>query len=375
MLTYELSWSDLYPDQNLIATIFLSISIGISYFFSYFFYNLNKSKYRHRSITSLNTRFWLLFNTTIIIFIAECIYNGGIPILQMLSNNGYDYTQFGIPVLHVAYVGYYSAFSVCCFDRYLNNNDRRWLYGTALGLALSILIVNRGAFLITFFSLLLLYLFYRGTIKKAINLVIIVALVFYAFGYLGGKRLESSGYSNESAILIIGKATKDFIDSPIPNEYFWSYLYITSPLANLNNGANYQTSNRAGLSDVIAYQILPDFISKRIYSETEAYQFRPNLITPELNVATFYGRSIGMYGFLGSTILFFWYLIFTIITALFLGKRYFLPGIAILSSMSAMLIFDNMLVFSGCLFQLASIILLGMITKNDKKNYSRSYYI
>jgi len=66
-------------------------------------------------------------------------------------------------------------------------------------------------------------------------LPIVVVCLLYLFGVLGTlrqSRAAHTGYDN-TLILKSGKASEAFTHSPIPNEFFWAYVYMASPLANL----------------------------------------------------------------------------------------------------------------------------------------------
>ena len=298
----------------------------------------------------------------VLFFIVETYFNSGIPLLLIISGVEYDYSQYGIPVFHVIFVGGYSAFSLYCWQEFLSKKKLIYFFCACAALIISLLIMNRGAFLISFISMFFLYMSQKGSIKKISISIFIFIFVFYGFGLLGEKRMAASGYVEDHAILKIGDASSSFLDSKIPNDFFWGYLYLTSPLANLQYEISNRVDDSGKFTDLIGYQIFPDFISKRLYTEEEIQKFLPLQIAPELNVTTFYGKAYQIFGWFGCIFMFIWYLSFCYFFLFFFKRsKYKIAVYSILSAMSALLIFDNMLVFSGCLFQLFWFLIIQIV--------------
>ncbi len=158
----------------------------------------------------------------------------------------------------------------------------------------------------------------------------------------------SSGYKDEDAIIKIGQASSGYLKTNLPSETFWAYLYMTSPYANLENEVKKREVNNQYNWDIfINYEILPDFISKR----TDFENSKSNLLTDELNVRTMYGGAINKAGFLGGVVIYFWYILAVIMTSKLVRNEYFIPTVISLSTLSCFLMFDNVLKFSGFVFQ------------------------
>ncbi|WP_416327266.1 oligosaccharide repeat unit polymerase, partial [[Eubacterium] hominis] len=107
-------------------------------------------------------------------------------------------------------------------------------------------------------------------------------------------------YKNYSSSMIttLGKQN-DKYPIWIPNEYFWTYIYLTSPLANLNyNVNNYLPS--FNLKDY-TLEFVPDFIRLRLpnYEKIE-----PNLQVSSLNVSTQFLKPYLTMGFFGVYIIY-----------------------------------------------------------------------
>ncbi|HFD8467579.1 hypothetical protein [Escherichia coli] len=251
-------------------------------------------------------------------------------------------------------MGYISALAVVSFENYLKFRRLSFLLGFMLPIIVTLLIVNRGALLLIIFPMAFVYINHLSK-SKSLNVnakVIGCVLVFIgivAFGYLGDKRMISSGYTDEKAILQIGKA--DPVFEYMPTGFFWVYLYASSPIANLIEQESSNNYDKGDLLDFIPGAILPDFISKYTSPNIdERYEF--NKITPELTVSTGFGRAVVILGDAGFYLLTIW-MIFIIVLFGWLNRDFYIrSACAILSSISVLMIFDNMFIFSSCVMQL-----------------------
>ena len=192
--------------------------------------------------------------------------------------------------------------------------------------------------------------------SKIIKVLATLCAVIFVFGVLGNLRMISSGYKEDDAIIKIGQASNSYLKMNLPSEIFWAYLYLTSPYANLENEVkrrefNYQYNPKA----YFIYEIFPDFVSKRFDLENS----KSNLLTDELNVNTMYGGSINKMGFGGALGLYFWFIFAVLITPKLVSKEYFIPTLILLSALSSMLVFSNVLKFSGFVFQFFILIIFS----------------
>jgi hypothetical protein len=186
--------------------------------------------------------------------------------------------------------------------------------------------------------------------------------LLYLFGIAGNVRSMHQAGRTESItssdiILTIGDAKGSFRKSIIPKEYFWAYLYISSPLANLQRTIADSDSvdlTFGRLLSFINFEIFPDFVSKRISKFLEVKKMGINRITPALAVGTVYAGSYVYLNWLG-LVLMFSCTIFASFIYIILLKRdstFFITGIAILNTLVLFNMFSNMFSFSGVSFQL-----------------------
>ena len=350
---YSLRWSYLQPLLTFELVIFFFVTFLISVLglicFQKFFYNdgyiLNYD----------SNKFIFIF-----IFlgaIAELGHQGAVPLVEILKGANYDYTGFGIPTFHVFFLPYISAVGILSFYRYLVEKNKMKLYVFLFSILFLILIVNRGALIFSFISTTLIYLKYKGgiSVKKICLTSIAMLIVLYLFGVIGNYRMISSGYQTEDVIISLGQATPEFYNSPVPNEFFWSYLYVVTPLANLQYQVN-NTPVNTDYTDVLKYHLMIDFLQKRVFPDEDK---QLHLIADEFNVSTMYGEIVQKSGFTGLYIVFFWFLICIFLIAIITPLRYRSPVFALLCSLAILTCFTNVITFSGFILQPILLSILG----------------
>jgi hypothetical protein len=216
--------------------------------------------------------------------------------------------------------------------------------------------MNRGALLITITSILIIILISLKLIKLKNILILIMLLIILAFifGNLGDVRLKSEDY-----FASISQPSEEFEQYNIPKLYLWSYIYITSPLGNLQLTINQREGK--SLSGFIASCMIPDFIAKHLKINSNSIE----QIAPFLNVGGVYAKAYANMGWLGMIIMFIFIILFIFNYILFLPRNtpYTITGLAIISALVIFNFFDNMVVFSGFFIPLTYPMLLGLIYK------------
>ena len=384
MVIYSFGWSNLYPKLSaeyilfLISTIIISFILGIhTYNTKIFSFNINiKTNYKGcRRII-----FIIIF-----LFIIECFFARSIPILASLSEiKDVTYTEFGLPIIHVLVV---NGISLCClysYYGYLSANNKyekkNHLKNVALSFIPFFLMFNRGATMICITGCVFLYLMKAKSLKKVFTRLLIFAIaILYIFGLLGNLRSSVDGSSN--LILQVGQATESFKESSIPHEFFWSYIYISSPLANAQNIANNNKNIQLDTNDLlnfIIYEQSPQIISKRLGNGSSISQRKPNLIVDQLTVCSVYGTGYQYIGWGGPILMFLFMIFFLLFNILLIPKNsvYHTLCVAFLCALNLMNIFDNMFIFMGVVPQVLILILISRLKISWKgKNISSILHI
>lgn len=348
LAVYLLEFSNLYPKLGWDVFAFLTITGFASALLSWDVARIRIRQRRVRAVFGHDARIALLICFG---FLLEIAYAGAVPIIASSGSADYDYREFGIPTFHVVLIGVCFFYSVYWWDLYLQGHDRRYGWMAFTGVFWALIIMNRGAMLISLVAFLFAYGNRVGLRKRAWYIGVFVVLIAWGFGVVGEIRTQAMGIVDEDLILTIGDASDRFTGSGIPKNFFWFYLYASSPLANLQNTAN--NISGAGFPLIgMMVDFLPDFISKRLVTEQQVEMVWPILITPQLTVATAYGRPLVTLGWLGPYLLHLYFLgIYSLLVRYVRYSRYGGALVAVFCAQGCLMFFDNMIVFSGAIGQ------------------------
>jgi len=372
LLVYQLDWSYLYPPLSFSLILFLLVTFIISGIIGFYIHKKGILRFMaHRN--TLNTR--LIIVCISIGYLLEFLYARQIPLLSILKNSDVDYQDFGIPTFHVVLVTFTSFYSVYLFYCYIVEKKKAYLfYGISLFI-FPILIFSRGTILLNLSSIFFVYLFsiQKNKLRVYFKIMLIIFVVLMGFGILGNIRtsnqIDKNGTVDLNDIMLgLGEAKPAFENSAIPKAYFWSYLYISSPLANLQCNIN-QTGNLKydlpAFAEYLNSEVNFDFISKRIDATFGLEKPENKLIAPFLTVGTIYSTSYSYVGWIGMSITFVALMLISLLYIAILkpDSPFFVTAISILNTMILFSLFDNMIAFSGLSFQLIYPLLLSVRLK------------
>ena len=374
LLVYQLGWSNIFPKISFGLFLFLLLTSLYSFLVGYFVYNKKFIVYRDISYDKNISVLAVLIFTG---FFLECMYIGHIPLLTVLSGKECDYTTFGIKSFHVFCVTFGSFYTVYIFHVFLSTKRKTCLAICILMFVIPLLTYNRGMFLLNLSSCLFVYLLSIRKLyfKFVVILVLLALLVLYLFGIAGNVRVmhqagRTENITSSDLILKIGDAKDSFKESIIPKEYFWAYIYISSPLANLQKTLEDSDSvdlTFGRLLSFVNFEILPDFVSKRISKFLEVKKMKINQITPALTVGTEYAGSYVYLNWLGLVLMFSYTMFASFIYIILLKKNrtFFITGIAILNTLVFFNMFSNMFSFSGVSLQLVYPLIFSFFRKRN----------
>lgn len=374
LLVYQLGWSNIFPKISFGLVLFLSLTCLYSFLVGCHVYNKKLIVYRD---ISYDKNISIIAVLIVAGFFLEFLYVGHIPLLSILLGKGSDYETFGIKSFHVFLVTFGSFYTVYIFHVFLSIKKKKCLAICILLLVMPLLFCSRGTFLLNLSSCLFVYLLSIRKLyfKVVVVLVLLTLPLLYLFGIAGNVRVmrqagRIKNITSSDIILKAGSAKGGFRESIIPKEYFWAYLYISSPLANLQKTIAESDSadlTFGGLLSFINFEILPDFVSKRISKFLEVEGIGIKRIAPALGVGTVYAGSYVYLNWLG-LVLMFSYAIFASFVYIILLKKdstYFVTGIAILNTLVLFSMFSNMFSFSGVSFQLAYPLVFFLFRKKN----------
>jgi hypothetical protein len=371
MLVYKLGWSTLFPEMKTELVLFLVGSMVVAFFLGVYFHIRRFVSYRP---IGGNRKIPIVVCIIAVLWAMEFAYNGGVPLMMILQGVEYDYTAFGIPTLHVFVVTFSSFFSIYLFHLYLSTKNRWMLFYYLFLMSAGILLFNRGMMMINIVSSLFVYLQYKGRISmgSVLSLLVFSVVILYFFGVLGSLRSahgQEEEYSNDH-ILDIAKADNDFVEGPVPKEYIWAYMYISSPLANLQYNIDKQNTIEQTQRNAVLFinnEFVFDFISKRINVLLNAERVNCLKFVESMTVASVYTNSFIYMGWLGMIIMAVYALTLPVFYLSMLRKKnvFYVTATSILGSLYMYLIFDNMFTFTGLSFQLIYPLLFGRFFKAE----------
>ncbi len=375
LIAYSLGWSELYPPLSLSLLLFLIGTLAVHLYIGTKVWRFRSIEFRP-ILLERDAPPIIITTCLYILWTCEFIYEGGIPLIKILFGQEYNYRLFGIPSLHVFNVTFASFYTVYLFNVYLSRPRKLILALCMINLFAAILIYSRAMFMFNLAGCF--FLLVSSTVK--VNKLLYAALPLVAlallclFGALGTMRVsrEAGESYDRNLFLDIGKATPTFRESLVPKEFFWTYIYVTSPLANLQHNIDTHSGHEVtwqSIAGMVNNEILMDFISKRINQITGSTRKSERTIPGPFNVSTAYSRAFSYCGWIGMIIMGLVILLTPWIYMKLLPAHslFFSTGFAILCTMFLFLAYDNTIRFTGLSFQLVYPVLLDYACKRSAR--------
>jgi hypothetical protein len=158
IILYALGWSDAYPPLSLSLSVFIGCTLIIHFALSQWWIK-KKTITFYKTSPAINPIVITVF--IYLLWIADFIYEGGIPVVKILTNQPYDYRLFGVPSLHVLTVTFSSFYILYLLHVYLSTRSKLILILYIINSFAAILIYSRsmlffnltGSFFLFLFSL------------------------------------------------------------------------------------------------------------------------------------------------------------------------------------------------------------------------------
>ncbi len=374
LLLYPLNWSGYYPPLQASLIIFLLVSFLLSVVAAKKFIkgmDLNDQSLPTSGVRQIGWISGLLYA----LWIVEFVHAGGMPLYLMLAAKSFDYRTFGVPTLHVFLVTFSSFYVSYLFHVFLHSRKRIMLIFYLINLLPALLILNRGMLLMNLSTSLFIYLYSAKSIERLFSVrklpLLAISLVSLSllFGVLGTLRVSHvmKHFYVPSLVYEVGKATPSFRNSIIPSEFFWGYLYFTSPMANLQLTTTRNTPE-ISVNNLLQWgtnEVMLDAASKRINAYYGLSKRENARVAPHLNASTVYAGSFAYAGWYGMGLmnLVLLGLPFLFRRLLNAESKYYITGMALINTLYLFLIFDNMIAFSGFSFQLVYPLLFSWLDK------------
>lgn len=358
-ILYLFGFSTIYPNISFETIIFFVLSFLIAGCLGF---RISKKW----SISNFQVKYHksLIYITTGLIFahILEFIYTGQFPIAGIGSYIEYA----GIPTLHVIIYTFNIFFAVYLFNVIIfARNKKVPIILFIVTLTPAFLILSRGMMVNIAIGCVFVLIYTLGNsidfYKKHLWKVVLLGFLgLYLFGVSGNIRNNTLNQNpnkfESSYIMDVGGASDFFRKSIIPKEFFWGYLYISSPLANFERVVQTHTPNitMESIKNYFANEVVMDFLSKRIFKDGTIDQKNMELIAPTLTVGTGFRGAYYYLGWIGVSLSFSFLMGISYLYMKFLSLNnpFRIVGIAMLANLVALFTFDNMIIYSGMSFQL-----------------------
>ena len=339
LLLYLMGWSRLFPSLSVGLVLFLAITFIIFIISGKVFVRKSTLSLIFKPLNGNLTD--ILFCIIIALGVVNILYMGYIPVLD----RSHDYRDFGMPVTDPLFNSLSIFFSVLLFRSFLDTRKKRFLVYFILILILQLIIFRRSSVVWILASSLILLLLYRKKISLWLIIAVIITLPFfsYCFGLYGNFRSKLS----DTFIMKDLGASNAFMNSGFSYNHYMTYLYVSSPLANLQQNVDHRKNGYSGknFKEFLFYSIIPVSFTLRLEKPLNMFPPECFLISPNLIAGSFYMISFYTLGWIGMFIMAF-YLIFFILFALFIVRKWKTFGLetyTLLSVTVSLLIFSNFL--------------------------------
>lgn len=360
---YQLGWSEIYPSLSYDLLLFF----GLTFVFALLFARLVRPLVAGTGSyqPGLLTKYAGLF--VIATFAIELVLAGGIPLYRVLK--GVNFAEMESTATHLHVFTLWSAYSTIRFADFLYSKRRFYLLEASLPVIFYALLVYRGAAMMTLASWAFIFIIKNNGLKLKHIMMIAIATVcvFYLNGRLGDVRAPGDEVR-------AGQPTLAFRESGIPRTFFWTYLYSTVAVANLQLSVDKTQSNSGTVAEFIVSELIPDTFSRRIMqyvnhrvtsnqgnfiTRDKLYSWEQPQVAPGMNISTIFGRSYGFFGWTGPKIMFSVLSLFIVVYLLLISRSPFrVPCLALLNTLVLFCLFNNMLVSAAIIPQLVWPLLL-----------------
>lgn len=274
-ILFCLKFSEIYPEVSTSLVLFITGACGLFLFMGGALNPVIRGWFHSAKIQIINEQEEFRFSfkpllLIILFFVVEVVYNGRVPLFEMIRGRLYDYRDFTFPVVHVIFTSVTTFYCIKSYFDYLIYQNKRSFIASSICLFIFVLLMYRSYIVFCVLNFLFLFILYKKiSFKKIIKIAGSALLLMYIFGLAGDLRTKAqTGDENFSVENIMGATEADsvFYEQQYLAPLYWAYLYISSPMANfqktINDFENHQ-ENSGGLKFVV-YEVLPDVVGKRV---------------------------------------------------------------------------------------------------------------
>jgi hypothetical protein len=308
IIVYLFGWSSLFPKLSFELIVFFAVTF-ILFLITGYLYFKKKQPISRKLIPGpyLND---IVFSLIIVLCCINVIYMGYLPVFDRSHN----YREFGMPVIDPLFNSLSIFFSVFLFHSILKNRKKRFVFYYVIILIIQALIFRRSAIIWIIISSIFLYIIYKREISLLLILtgVICLPLLSYCFGLYGNAR---SNLTKSFVIEDLG-ASETFRKTGASYNHYMTYLYVSSPLANLQENIDKrdQKLRHGALKEFIFYCLIPESFTIRLQKKFNLAPPSCYLISPNLIVGSFFMVGFYTMGWMGMAIMSVYLLFFILLS-------------------------------------------------------------
>lgn len=296
---YSLVLTPLY-NSTIIYILLTCLSFVLSYYVAILFFKGGRNLENSTFSQNINTQARL--NKVLAIWgaltLLEITYFKGLPLLAILGLGGDSgaYTEWGIPSLH----GFLNAMIILLsnyfFYFFIKTKNKKYIYYFLLCICWPLILITRQMLMSMIIQAAFIYILTKKVKTKSILILLFVSfLVVYIFGVVGDLR------SGGDAFIDLVQPSNEY-PSWLPSGFLWVYVYMVSPLNNVNfNLLRYPDFN-LDLTPLIS-PLFPSFIRGKIFTSSSQFNFQ--LVNDNLNVSTMFPTYLSSFGYFGSLVFYF----------------------------------------------------------------------
>lgn len=345
---YHLGWSEILPPLSLELLAFFVATFAVAGVMAWSIQPSidNFVEYQPKLLSKYAG---LLILATIV---AEFWLNG-ITLVRVIQGERFYNLETAATHLHV--FSFWSAYSTIRFADFLYSRRRLYLLEAFVPIIAYGLMVYRGPVLILGLSWIFVFIIkHRGL--KPLHLTaatIATGAVLFLNGVVGEVR--SAGEATAA-----GRPSTAFVSSGVPAAYFWTYLYVTVPIGNLQLSVDRIKQPQGTPLEFAVTELIPDTFSRRIMprinsnvssaagnliSRDQLYSWDQPQVSQGMNISTIFGRAYGYFGWHGAALMFALLSAFMVAYVLVIQQMaYGVVCLAMLNTLVVFCLFNNMLV-------------------------------
>lgn len=353
LLLYPLGWASAYEPLDPRLTAFFLATIALSLVLGFYF----GRQLKRITLAYHPPRFPGVCAAVMLLgYAADFLYAGFVPLIAALTGSERTYKDFeGISVFHtllLTFSLFFGAYMCYCF---LHEKRRlcKWRYAAYIALValMFLLLYNRASLMFLFFAFFVIFLASCRKIR-AVHLLCCAAaalLLLFLFGVLGNMR-HGSAWNDTSYLMAVAEIDAADVPAALPKPFLWAYVYIVTPLGNLNNLVLHYAPTRQSAGVIVC--LIPDALGTRLLSDISSISLP--LVISNLTVLSGFGPMYYFGGFLGMLTEFaYMTLLNCFCTRLSLERARYIDSVgALCCTVTAFLFFDNFLNYTGILFAL-----------------------